>query len=81
MIQIINNFYYLDIIELNGNILSKAKSGVKEVHLVDESVFLSMIDDLPFFIDYRFTENPATPGFPYTSVQQLYTDMLVYLVT
>ena len=81
MVQLINNFYYLDIIESNGNILSKAKSGIKEIHLADEAVFLNMIDDIPYFINYRFTENPATPGFPYLSAQQLYADILVYLVT
>lgn len=81
MVQLVNNFYYLDIFEIDGNILSKAKSGMKEVHLADEAVFLSMIDDLPYFIDYRITENPATPGLPYTSAQQLYADIMMYLVT
>lgn len=81
MVRLVNNFYYLDIFEQNGNILSKAKSGIKELQLANEAVFLSMIDDLPYFINYRFTENPATPGLPYISAQQLYADMLVYLVT
>ena len=81
MIQVVNNVYYLDVKKENGNVTSFAKSSLKKVHLADEAVFLNMLDEIPYFLDYRFTENPATPGLPYTSAQQLYADILMYLVT
>jgi hypothetical protein len=81
MVQVVNNVFYLDVKKENGNVTSFAKSSLKKVHLANEAVFLNMLDEIPYFLDYKFTEDPATPGLPYTSSQQLYADILMYLVT
>ena len=81
MVQVVNNVYYLDVTELNGDVISFAKSSLKKVHLVSAAVFLNMLDDISYFLNYKFTEDPATPGLPYTSAQQLYADILMYLIT
>lgn len=81
MVQVVNDVFYLDVRNVNGNVTSFAKSSLKKVHLANEAVFLNMLDEIPYFLDYKFTENPATPGLPYISAKQLYTDILMYLVT
>lgn len=79
MIRISSNTYFLDVEQTNGNSVSFAKSSIKNIALANMAVRLELLDDKPYFLDYRFIENPLTPGIPYISAALLYDDILSYM--
>jgi hypothetical protein len=79
MKQLKNNLNYLDIVEPNTDTVSLIKTSLRSVHRINGAVFLELLDDDPYFLDYKLIENPLTPGVAYVNVGLLYLDVLEYL--
>ena len=81
MEYITNNLGYIQVTKANQDSVSFAKTSIKKVILTNGAVYLELIDDIPHFLNYAITENPASPGTVYSTPSLLYYDILNYLYT